>query len=210
MKSSPLDFNRSKSSRWPQLMLLGPSVSIRKLFNPKKTGKWPLSLGAYSLTAIDARHSPKKPWQSSFYFFTPKTPSFAALATRNLTTVLAGILIFCCDLGLKPVRAFLFCFTSLPKPGKTLHNLPAPNRSLLFRSPAYRRISIRTGENMFRNKIPETLTPGCLCNGMKTLISDHDYELHLGGIANPAATGPRERSVDGGGGRLCRLRVTLD
>src|SRR5271165_5149562 len=53
------------------------------------------------------------------YFFTPKTPSFAALATRNLTTVLAGILIFCCVFGLKPVRAFLFCFTSLPKPGKT-------------------------------------------------------------------------------------------
>jgi hypothetical protein len=41
------------------------------------------------------------------YFFTPKTPSFAALA---------GILIFCCIFGLKPVRAFLFCFTSLPKP----------------------------------------------------------------------------------------------
>src|SRR5277367_6400554 len=53
------------------------------------------------------------------YFFTPKTASFAALATRNLTTVLAGILIFCCVFGLKPVRAFLFCFTSLPKPGKT-------------------------------------------------------------------------------------------
>jgi hypothetical protein len=52
------------------------------------------------------------------YFFTPKTPSFAALATRNLTTVLAGILIFCCVFGLKPVRAFLFCFTSLPKPGE--------------------------------------------------------------------------------------------
>ena len=34
---------------------------------------------------------------------------------RGLTTILAGILIF----GLKPVRAFLFCFTSLPKPGKT-------------------------------------------------------------------------------------------
>src|ERR1700741_4532735 len=49
----------------------------------------------------------------------PRTASFAALATRNLTTVLAGILIFCCVLGLKPVRAFLFCFTSLPKPGKT-------------------------------------------------------------------------------------------
>ena len=53
------------------------------------------------------------------YFFTPKTASFAALATRNLTTVLVGILIFCCVFGLKPVRAFLFCFTSLPKPGKT-------------------------------------------------------------------------------------------
>ena len=53
------------------------------------------------------------------YFFNPKTASFAALATRYLTTVLAGILIFCCVFGLKPVRAFLFCFTSLPKPGKT-------------------------------------------------------------------------------------------
>src|SRR5260221_10503442 len=53
------------------------------------------------------------------YFFTPRMASFATLATRNLTTVLAGILIFCWVLGLKPVRAFLFCFTSLPKPGKT-------------------------------------------------------------------------------------------
>src|SRR5258705_7662883 len=61
------------------------------------------------------------------YFFTPKIPSFAAVATRNLTTVLAGILIFCCVFGLKPVRAFLFCFTSLPKPGRTnslKENLP--------------------------------------------------------------------------------------
>src|SRR3984893_8189377 len=55
------------------------------------------------------------PWAKLLdYFFTPKTASFAALATRNLTTVLAGILIFCCVFGLKPVRAFLFCFTSLP------------------------------------------------------------------------------------------------
>jgi MFS family permease len=36
---------------------------------------------------------------------------------------------------------------------------------------------------MFRNKIPETLKPGCLCNGMKT--PDHDYELHSGGTAKP-------------------------
>src|ERR1700751_5609057 len=53
------------------------------------------------------------------YFFTPRTASFAALAMRNLTTVLAGIVIFCCVFGLKPTRAFLFCFTSLPNPGKT-------------------------------------------------------------------------------------------
>jgi hypothetical protein len=52
------------------------------------------------------------------YFFTPKTPSFAALATRNLTTVLAGILIFCCVFGLKPVRAFLFLLHQLAKSGQ--------------------------------------------------------------------------------------------
>jgi hypothetical protein len=45
--------------------------------------------------------------------------SFATLATRNLTTVLAGILIFSSVFGLTPVRAFLFCFTNLPKPGRT-------------------------------------------------------------------------------------------
>jgi hypothetical protein len=38
------------------------------------------------------------------YFFTPRTESFDVLATRNLTTVLAGILIFCIDLGLRRVR----------------------------------------------------------------------------------------------------------
>ena len=53
------------------------------------------------------------------YFFTPRTVSFATLATRNFSTILAGILIFCCVLGFKPIRAFLFCFTSFPKPGKT-------------------------------------------------------------------------------------------
>jgi hypothetical protein len=30
---------------------------------------------------------------------------------------------------------------------------------------------------MFRNKIPETLKPGRLCNGMET--PDHDYELRI-------------------------------
>ncbi len=42
------------------------------------------------------------------YFFTPKTASFAALATRNLTTVFAGILIFCCVFGLKPFHRIHF------------------------------------------------------------------------------------------------------
>jgi hypothetical protein len=47
------------------------------------------------------------------YFFTPK---IAALATRNLTTVLAGILVFCCVFGLNPcavsssaLRAICLC-----------------------------------------------------------------------------------------------------
>ena len=71
------------------------------------------------------------------YFFIPRTVSFAALATRNLTTVLAGILIFCCVLGLKPVRAFLFCFTSLPKPGTT--NSPVFLVSLYARLPSVSR-----------------------------------------------------------------------
>jgi hypothetical protein len=53
------------------------------------------------------------------YFFAPRIASFAALATRNLTTVLAGILILSRVVGLKPERAFLFCFASFPKTGKT-------------------------------------------------------------------------------------------
>jgi hypothetical protein len=41
------------------------------------------------------------------------------------------------------------------------------------------------GESVSRNKIPETPQHRRLCNGMKTLISDHDYKLHLGGTAKP-------------------------
>src|SRR5208337_3795969 len=61
--------------------------------------------GRRERTAIEKLHSAKKNehHQNLDYFFTPRTASFAALATRNLTTVLAGILIFCCVLGLKPV-----------------------------------------------------------------------------------------------------------
>ena len=76
--------------------------------------------GRRERTAIEKFHSPKRTNSSRIGTTSlPRTPSFTALAIRNLTTVLAGILIFCCVLGLKPVRAFLFCFTSLPKPGRT-------------------------------------------------------------------------------------------
>ena len=40
-----------------------------------------------------------------------------------------------------------------------------------------------TVENIFRNKIPETWRPDCLCNGMKT--PDHEQKLHLDGIERP-------------------------
>src|SRR5258707_9956231 len=53
------------------------------------------------------------------YFFgeAPRTASFAAFATRNFRTVFAGILISSPVAGLRPRRAFLFCFTSFPRPG---------------------------------------------------------------------------------------------
>jgi len=40
-----------------------------------------------------------------------------------------------------------------------------------------------TAKSMIRNKIPETLKPGCICNEMKT--ADHEYELDLDGTAKP-------------------------
>src|SRR6516165_2268775 len=57
---------------------------------------------------------------SRYHAIIPREPCPLPLwRLGNLSTVLAGILIFCCVLGLKPVRAFLFFFTSLPKPGRT-------------------------------------------------------------------------------------------
>ena len=47
---------------------------------------------------------------------------------------------------------------------------------------------------MFRNKIPETLKPHCLCNGMKT--PDHDYELHLGSTAKPGIQKTLDSRID--------------
>ena len=37
---------------------------------------------------------------------------------------------------------------------------------------------------MFRNKIPETLEPGCLCNGLKT--PDHEQSSTWAALRNPA------------------------
>src|SRR5271167_439219 len=53
------------------------------------------------------------------YGFLGAIESFAALATRNLTTVLAGILIASPVCGLRPMRALRFDFTRRPNPGTT-------------------------------------------------------------------------------------------
>src|SRR5580700_5736363 len=53
----------------------------------------------------------------SNYFFAGAIVSFATLATRNFTTVLALILIVSPVCGLRPSRALRSAFTSLPIPG---------------------------------------------------------------------------------------------
>src|SRR5882672_7295910 len=50
-------------------------------------------------------------------YFLPSTVSFRLFARRNLHTRLAGILIGSPVWGLRPIRAFRFASTSLPKPG---------------------------------------------------------------------------------------------
>ena len=50
--------------------------------------------------------------------FEPRIASLAALATRNFTTFLAGILISAPVAGLRPTRALRLTRTSLPTPGK--------------------------------------------------------------------------------------------
>ena len=60
--------------------------------------------------------------ESYFLAFGGTMLSLAALATRNLTTVLAGILISSPVAGLRPLRALRLALTSLPIPG----NVKAP------------------------------------------------------------------------------------
>src|SRR5207302_2054653 len=52
-------------------------------------------------------------------YFLPSTASFTLLASRNLHTRLAGILIGSPVCGLRPIRALRFASTSFPKPGRT-------------------------------------------------------------------------------------------
>ena len=51
------------------------------------------------------------------YFFAPRIASLAALATRNLTTRVAAILMVAPVAGLRPMRAFRFTRTIFPSPG---------------------------------------------------------------------------------------------
>jgi hypothetical protein len=137
MESIPPCWNTSAPSRWNNVVPYGQYILDRKLVRRRRPlKKGALSIQIYvnlpgilnwcvSSRASPIIRSPRMEMDPAIglgstptlrlyrlkfldYFFTPKTPSFAALATRNLTTVLAGILIFCCVLGLKPVRAFLF------------------------------------------------------------------------------------------------------
>ena len=57
-------------------------------------------------------------WKEKRNYFVPRIASFAALATRNLTTRLAAILMVSPVAGLRPMRALRLTNTSLPRPGR--------------------------------------------------------------------------------------------
>jgi hypothetical protein len=56
-------------------------------------------------------------------------------------------------------------------------------RTMVLFHKDFRLSPILAGQITFRNKIPETLKPACLCNGMKT--PEHEQKLHLDGTAKP-------------------------
>src|SRR5687768_12272034 len=66
-----------------------------------------------SRSCVDSERSREAP----DYFLGPRIASLAALATRNLTTFLAGMWIGSPVAGLRPMRALRFTRTSLPMPG---------------------------------------------------------------------------------------------
>lgn len=77
---------------------------------------------AYELGMENGRVKAAKqrdPSEFPYFFLEGKTESLAALATRNFTTCLAGILIASPVAGLRPIRAFRLTFTSFPRPGIT-------------------------------------------------------------------------------------------
>ena len=57
--------------------------------------------------------------EQRYFFLGGTTASLNALAKRNFTTVLAGILIGSPVCGLRPMRAFRLAFTAFPNPGIT-------------------------------------------------------------------------------------------
>src|SRR5207237_1001599 len=64
-----------------------------------------------------ALRSLRVPLGKSEFYFAPRMASFAALATWNFTTRLAGIWICSPVAGLRPMRAARFLSFSLPRPG---------------------------------------------------------------------------------------------
>src|SRR5689334_5357495 len=63
--------------------------------------------------------APRKNYAIAFFAFGGTIASFAAFATRNFTTFLAGILIDSPVAGLRPTRALRSTRTSRPIPGST-------------------------------------------------------------------------------------------
>src|SRR5581483_4629137 len=79
----------------------------------------PLHLGVLCVKKRTAGARPAVyPRGTNLYFLGAMT-SFTAFATRNFTTVLAGILIGSPVCGLRPMRALRFDFTRRPSPGIT-------------------------------------------------------------------------------------------
>ena len=80
-------------------------------------------IGPYAPPWIQTRKAEETPppsqqqQQTDPPYFLPRIASLAALATRNFTTRLAGILISSPVAGLRPIRALRLTSTSLPSPG---------------------------------------------------------------------------------------------
>src|SRR2546430_17090326 len=107
-------------------MLRPPSFLLFFFFNDTATTE------IYTLSLHDALpiSSPARPVQlirtpssldvlhTSPRAYFPSTATLQAFATRDFTTRLAGILMGSPVCGLRPIRAFRFTKTSLPRPGK--------------------------------------------------------------------------------------------